>query len=295
MNELALFAGAGGGLLASAILGWKTICAVEKDIYAAGVLIKKQNEGAIKAFPIWDDVRSFEGKLFKGCIDVVSAGFPCQDISIAGTGEGIEGESSSLFFEVIRIVREVGPRFIFLENSPILTTRGLDRVLGSLAEIGFNAEWTVLGADDVGANHIRKRIWILAYSDREWELQPKRSFEEFGRWSSNSSDGSSNSNTKHDDSAGHDTSEVFRKLQEETKILRDIADTDQKRLEIGQRRKGKKLSYATEESWWSVEPSVGRVVNGLAGRVDRIKCLGNGQVPLCAATAWKILYDRIAK
>lgn len=165
MNELALFAGAGGGILGGHLLGWKTICAVEREPYAASVLMQRQNDGILAPFPIWDDVCTFDGRPWRGIVDVVSGGFPCQDISAAGNGAGIDGERSGLWREMSRIISEVRPQYVFVENSPLLTSRGLGRVLGDLAQMGFNAEWGVLAAAHVGAPHLRERIWILAYSD----------------------------------------------------------------------------------------------------------------------------------
>lgn len=170
MNELALFAGAGGGILAGKLHGWRTIAAVEINPYRARRLMQRQNEGHLPPFPIWDDVRSFDGRSWRGLVDLVSAGFPCTDISRAGRKEGIEGEASGLWVEVPRILREVQPRFAFLENAAELPHRGLGRVLGDLAELGFDARWCVLGSDDIGAEHIRNRTWILADS-MPW-LQP---------------------------------------------------------------------------------------------------------------------------
>lgn len=167
MNELALFAGAGGGILGGHLLGWRTVCAVEYNAYARSVLLARQNDGTLPPFPIWDDVRTFDGNPWRGIVDVVSGGFPCQDISAAGKGAGIDGERSGLWGEMARIIREVQPRFVFVENSPMLTSRGLGRVLGNLAEMGFDAEWGVISAADTGAPHLRERIWIVADSDRD--------------------------------------------------------------------------------------------------------------------------------
>ncbi len=161
VNELHLFAGAGGGILGSELLGFRTVCAVELEPYPASVLLARQNDGLLPPFPVWDDVRTFDGRPWRGLVDVVSGGFPCQDISAAGKGAGIDGARSGLWREMHRIINEVRPEFAFLENSPLLVGRGLARVLGDLAEIGYDAEWLVLGADDVGAPHVRKRIWIL--------------------------------------------------------------------------------------------------------------------------------------
>jgi DNA (cytosine-5)-methyltransferase 1 len=161
MRELALFAGAGGGILGGHLLGWRTVCAVEIDPYCRRVLLARQRDGVLPRFPIWDDVKTFDGRPWRGHIDVVSGGFPCTDISVAGRGAGIDGEASGLWSEFARIIREVRPHFAFVENSPALTSRGLGRVLGDLAALGFDARWGVLGADDAGAPHLRKRIWIV--------------------------------------------------------------------------------------------------------------------------------------
>jgi site-specific DNA-cytosine methylase len=162
MNELALFAGAGGGLLGGKLLGWRTVCAVEWEPYPASVLCARQNDGFFAPFPVWDDVQTFDGKPWRGIVDVVSGGFPCQDISAAGKGAGIDGERSGMWREMARIIHEVRPQYAFVENSPMLTSRGLGTVLGDLSSMGFNARLGVLGAADVGAPHQRDRIWIVA-------------------------------------------------------------------------------------------------------------------------------------
>ena len=162
MHEPALFAGAGGGILGGLLLGWHTVCAVENNAYAASVLVARQNDGLLPPFPIWDDVRTFDGRPWRGIVDVVSGGFPCQDISVAGRGAGIDGERSGLWGHMGRIIGEVRPRLAFVENSPALIVRGLGRVLGDLAALGYDCRWGVLGAADVGAPHKRDRLWIVA-------------------------------------------------------------------------------------------------------------------------------------
>ena len=124
----------------------------------------RQDDGSLRPFPIWDDVRTFDGKPWAGRVDVISGGFPCQDISVAGKGAGITGERSGLWGEFARIIGEVRPRFVFVENSPALVARGLGTVLGDLATLGFDARWGVLGAVHAGAPHKRERIWIVANS-----------------------------------------------------------------------------------------------------------------------------------
>ena len=164
MNELALFAGAGGGLLGGKLLGWRSICAVEQDPYAISVLLSRQNDRTFKPFPIWDDVKTFDGSVWKGRVDLVSGGFPCQDISSAGRGEGLDGERSGLWREMLRIVREVEPAYVFIENSPLLRTRGLQTVLEDLTTSGYICAWGCFSAKEEGAHHKRNRMWILAYS-----------------------------------------------------------------------------------------------------------------------------------
>jgi len=162
LRELALFAGAGGGILGGKLLGWRTVCAVEWEPYPASVLCARQNDGILPPFPIWDDVQTFDGKPWQGIVDVVSGGFPCQDISSAGGGAGITGSRSSMWKHMARIIGEVRPEYAFIENSPMLTIRGLETVLCDLAALGFDARWGVVSAADVGAPHLRERIWIRA-------------------------------------------------------------------------------------------------------------------------------------
>lgn len=164
MNELHLFAGAGGGILGGILLGHTCVCAVEIEPYCREVLLQRQRDGILPRFPIWDDVRTFDGSPWRGIADIVCGGFPCQDISAAGNGDGLDGERSCLWEEMRRIIGEVRPRFAFVENSPMLVIRGLDRVLADLAEMGFDATWGIVGAHHSGEIHKRERIWILAYS-----------------------------------------------------------------------------------------------------------------------------------
>jgi DNA (cytosine-5)-methyltransferase 1 len=167
MNELHLFAGAGGGILGGMLLGHTCVCAVEIEPYPRKVLLQRQRDGILPKFPIWDDVTTFDGKPWRGKVDVVCGGFPCQDISAAGKGAGLSGKRSGLWSEMQRIIGEVGPRFVFVENSPMLTIRGLGVVLGDLAGMGYNAKWGVLGNDSVNGWCKRKRIWILAGSSKD--------------------------------------------------------------------------------------------------------------------------------
>ena len=164
LNELHLFAGCGGGILGGILCGHRTICAVEIEPYCRKILLQRQRDGILPRFPIWDDVRTFDGKPWRGIADIVCGGFPCQDISAAGNGDGLDGERSGLWEQMRRIVGETRPRFVFVENSPMLVIRGLDRVLADLAALGFDATWGIMGAHHAGEIHKRERIWILAYT-----------------------------------------------------------------------------------------------------------------------------------
>jgi DNA (cytosine-5)-methyltransferase 1 len=240
MNELALFAGAGGGILGGHLLGWRTVCAVEWEPYAACVLAARQNDGLLPPFPIWDDVQTFDGRPWRGIVEVVSGGFPCQDISIAGKGDGLDGERSGMWRHMARVVGEVRPRYVFVENSPMLVARGLDRVLTDLATLGYDARWTVMGASDVGAPHQRDRLWIVASDSSQVRLERDKP--------------------------------KFKVCKSEPSIF-----------SLGR----------WEQGWNALPKSIGlRSLNGVAAGVDRLKAIGNGQVPLCAAAAWNYLNSK---
>ncbi|HDS3404992.1 TPA: DNA cytosine methyltransferase [Citrobacter freundii] len=241
MNELSLFAGAGGGILGGHLLGWRTVCAVERDAYAAQVLAQRQNDGILRPFPIWSDVCSFDGKPWRGIVDVVSGGFPCQDISANGHGAGIDGRRSGLWSEMARIVGEVRPKFVCVENSPRLRGKGLAVVIGDLAEMGYGCEWFRLSASNCGAPHERDRMWIVAYSEGN---NPRRLSE--------------------------------RAITQNSGLTERDKDATVTR-------------WVGSTPGWTAEPSVGRVAHGVAHRVDRIKALGNGQVPRVAAAAFSML------
>jgi DNA (cytosine-5)-methyltransferase 1 len=242
MNELALFAGAGGGILGGHLLGWKTVCAVEREPYAASVLMQRQNDGILPPFPIWDDVCTFDGKPWRGLVDVVSGGFPCQDISSAGRGAGIGGERSGLWREMARIIGEARPRFVFVENSPLLVKRGLAVVVGDLAEMGYDAEWLCLSASECGAPHKRDRIWLVANAPSERQQRQGQPID------------------------------TCNQAPDRSRKTGDAFDV----------RFGKE---------WPTEPGVGRVADGVAARMDRLKAIGNGQVPRVAATAFAMMTE----
>ena len=164
MNELALFAGAGGGLLASRIIGWRTVCAVEVNRNRRAMLCARQDDGCLEPFPIWDDIRTFSGIEWRGRVDVVSGGFPCQAYSTATRGKSV---ADDLWPEMRRVVADVAPRYVFAEN---VARRAIDAACDDLEAMGYKTRAIALSAADLGADHIRKRYWLCAYTDRGGEL-----------------------------------------------------------------------------------------------------------------------------
>lgn len=320
MNELALFAGSGGGILGGHLLGWRTVAAVEIEDYPRRVLLQRQADGLLPRFPIWDDICTFDGHPWRGKVDVISGGFPCQDISAAGKGDGLDGERSGLWTQMARVVSEVRPPFVFVENSPMLTTRGGVRVIADLTQMGYDTTWTVMGAADIGAPHHRDRMWIVArrrdvlsYPEHDRigrrEQQQESPQEEDGNVANPNGgmrgggraieqgreDRIGGIHTQEAEQAPHDVwSETFRRSPirgEES----NVANSQRTGLERQSDSREQEVTWTWSDSafrnnrWWSVEPSVGRVAHGVAHRVDRLKAIGNGQVPLCAATAWRLL------
>lgn len=166
-----LFAGIGGFDLGFERAGMVCKWQVEIDEYANRVLAKHWPN-----VRRWPDVRTWPQPDTER-VDVICGGFPCQDISYAGNGAGIHGERSGLFFEAMRIVREMGPRIVVLENVAALLTRGMGDVLGTLASLGFDAEWEVIPACAFGAPHSRERVFVIAYSrQKRWDWSGCDSF-----------------------------------------------------------------------------------------------------------------------
>ena len=226
MNELALFAGAGGGLLASQMLGWRTVCAVELDWFCRSVLVQRQNDGQLRPpFPIWDDIRTFDGRPWAGIVEVVSGGFPCQAYSTAAAGKNT---ADDLWPEMRRIVADVSPRYIFAEN---VSRVAIDQAANDCESMGYKTKAISISAKDMGADHIRERFWLLAYANNDGELPCE--------------------------------------INAETRWMPSL-----------------------DNGVWKDYPESLRMADGLANRVDRLKAVGNGQVPLCAATAWRILSEQ---
>jgi DNA (cytosine-5)-methyltransferase 1 len=278
MNELHLFAGAGGGILGGMLLGHTPVCAVEIEPYPRKVLLQRQRDNILPKFPIWDDICTFDGKPWKGKVDVVCGGFPCQDISSANSkAVGIEGERSGLWSEMARIVGEVRPKHVFVENSPMLVKRGLALVISDLAKMGYNSRWCVLGGNSTGGHCKGERLWLVA---SPVQIRRKGGY------------GSDGECCENEEVGGRRSVRVFggakdnkrADSQEEPSILaREGAPLSSKPTwEELQRRKD-----------WNTPPKSIRVGYEVANRVDRIAAVGNGQDPRVASLAWQILTEGI--
>jgi DNA (cytosine-5)-methyltransferase 1 len=270
MNELALFAGIGGGILGGDLLGWTTVAAVEKEPFCREVLLRRQRDGLLPLFPIWDDVLTFDGRPWRGIVDVISAGFPCQPFSIANAKrrKGRDDERN-LWPETRRILGEVEPHRALLENVPgLLRTDYFGEILGDLAEMGYNAAWGIVSAKECGAPHQRKRLWILCHKN-----VPYSNDEPLGVEQEPGKKLSATSNPRY------------------YGPTRPMAYSDG--VGIGWRSKSEGDAKSYELTAWAVEPDVGRVADGVPFRVDRLRALGNAQVPSVAAIAWIILWERL--
>jgi len=310
MNVLDLFSGIGGFSLGLERAGMKTVAFCEVDKKCQAVL-KKHWPGV----PIFDDVSNLKGEDIEETVDVICGGFPCQDISLAGKGAGLEGKRSGLWSEFKRLIEEIKPRYAIVENVSALRSRGLDQVLREISEIGYDAEWHCITASSIGAPHRRDRIWIVAYprdnTRRESETLPnsksklsngnntysessKPSAQELGSSDSerdvvnSNNDGSyeskdSESNQTRDDGDKTRQNKSFKSqgssnLGENFQGSREEVIPDSNN--IGQMLRGSSEAWRIEYGQaWTVEPDVGRVAHGVSGRVDRLKQLGNAVVP----------------
>lgn len=306
LRELSLFTGAGGGLLAGRLLGWQPVCAIESDALRQAILVARQNDGSLSPFPIWDDISTFDGRPWLGLVDVISGGFPCQDISIAGQGVGIDGSRSGLWAQMARVVAQVRPQFVFVENSPMLVSRGLARVLGDLASLRYDAVWGVLGASEVGAWHLRERIWILAADSYQirWQTgshQEASSTKQRSHADRSSSDAGNSGGSfaivggygeaeahahTHASSVSNEGPRGHR--QESPAKGESIGEWERHWVDLAQPSGTGRGGFS-----WPAEPDMVRMVHGIPDGVDRVAALGDSQVPICAAVAFVRLFERL--
>lgn len=179
MRVLDLFSGIGGMSLGLERAGMTTVAFCEIEPFPRRVLAKHWPE-----VPCYDDIRTLTADVLEQdgiAVDVIAGGFPCQDLSVAGKGAGLGGDQSGLFFELLRLIREVRPQFVIMENVSALLNRGFGDVLGGLAACGYDAEWDCIPASFVGAPHNRDRIWIVAYPQRDEQPRTEPCFGKIGR------------------------------------------------------------------------------------------------------------------
>jgi DNA (cytosine-5)-methyltransferase 1 len=296
MNVLDLFSGIGGFSLGLERAGMKTVAFCEVDKKCQQVLKKHWPD-----VPIFDDVSTLKGEDIEETVDVICGGFPCQDISLAGKGAGLEGKRSGLWWEFHRLIKEIKPSWAIIENVSALRNRGLDQVLRSLDEIGYDAEWHCITAASIGAPHRRDRIWIVAYPrdstrrdsitrslrrDGEGELEERVRASETTETSGSSETSETVAYSQGKLSDGNNTySESSKSSAQElgsSSSERNVPNSNSEGLQ-GQweitSRISKELQDPSYSCWWETEPDVGRVADGVSGRVDRLKQLGNAVVP----------------
>jgi DNA (cytosine-5)-methyltransferase 1 len=305
MNELSLFSGAGGGLLATKhLLGWRTIGYVEWDDYCQRVLAQRIKDGLLDEAPIFGDIRAFinEGyaERYRGMVDILTAGFPCQPFSVAGKRQG-EDDERNMWPQTIECICIIRPRYAFLENVPgLLTHEYIRRIYGDLAEAGYDARWCVLGADDCGAIHRRKRLWILAYptiirSNRSTKttLQKGKQVENT-KQSGNRRRGEIRGNNILGNENVSNTNKFTWSQWEDWRILRKDCGTCSRDKNKKIWCKDRFISQMGEANNTlpyieTIKSDICRVDDGVANQLDRLKAIGNGQVPAVVRAVWEIL------
>lgn len=333
MNGLALCAGVGGldlGLRLALGPRFRSVVYVEREAYAAAALVARMEDEALDPAPVWDDLVTFDGRPWRGVVDLVTAGFPCQPWSVAGQRKGTADERW-LWPDILRIIREVDPSLVFLENVPGLLRHGLSIVLEDLASVGFDAEWDSFRASELGAPHKRERLFILAHAAVERQREP------------------------HDEASAYARARARAHPRGERRLL---ADAERARPQgLGpqeQKRRGKPLSLrgdrgalppfppgpGDEAGWARVlavrpdlapavvnaagsrrgqreeyerdyggsphesarplgaggaapEPVLRGLADGMAPRVERLRAAGNGVVPIVAGYAFLTLAERL--
>ena len=298
-----------------ALPGARTVCMVEGEAACVEVLASRMEDGRLHPAPIWTNARTFDGRPWRDRVHGIVAGYPCQPFSVAGKRKGAD-DPRHLWPEILRIAGEVGPEFLFLENVAGHIRLGLDRVLGDLAEVGFDAEWTTVRASDVGAPHRRERVFILAYAQgihaqgcelRSREIESGRGCNELGhaarsrleRWG-RSIGQDADPRYAWPPSPEGDWSDVPWRLWPAlpyTKGAGQLRTIEQKNNNSGAPGRGAD-DFDAMGAWPSgfsiaTQSELRGVADGLPGRVDRLRALGNAVVPQQAALALRQLISRI--
>ncbi|MBP6876552.1 MAG: DNA cytosine methyltransferase [Phenylobacterium sp.] len=287
IRGLSLCAGYGGLDLGVHIAepGYRTVCYVERDLHAAATIAARMEDGALSPAPIWDDLRSFDGRPWRGRVHLLLAGYPCQPFSVAGKRRGVD-DPRHLWPEVRRIIDEVRPAAVFAENVAGHLTLGFPEVAGDLRTLGYGVTAGLFSAAEVGAPHIRKRLFILANADVR---------------------GGSQSAGPDHIAGGHDTEAAVRHHEPRGEPDFDRGDGSQLvDILCGGPGDGAEADGAAGRLFaprpsdfpaWErllrirpdVQPAVPRDAHGLADRLDRSRGTGNGVVSLAAALAYRTL------
>lgn len=283
MNFGSLFSGVGGLDLGLERAGWRCAWQVEVDDYARKVLRRQWPD-----VPKFTDVRSV-GSRELAAVDFIAGGFPCQDVSSAGTRLGLAGRRSGLWREFDRIIGEREPRGVLIENVAVLRSRGLDTVLGDLAARGYDAEWDCLPAACVGAPHLRDRLFVvgwqrsapLSFSDTDCEcvrIERQRGRQQQGQRRTTQSRGDGADRVVADTDGGRLEIGGAAHDNDRQEPQRDDADGCRARIFC----RAELWKFRAKIEHWRTEPGVGRVAHGVPSRVDRLTGLGNAVVPFVA-------------
>ncbi len=275
--------------------GFETKWQIENDEYASSVL--SRNWPNVKRYA---DIRDVS---FPERVDVICGGFPCQDVSLAGARAGLEGKRSTLWGEMHRLICEVEPRWVLVENVPGLFSSDdgsfFGNILGDLASAGYDAEWGVLSAAGVGAPHLRRRVFIIANTkgDRnEGRLQPIHELVKKEIQSGINGEAKSLANAESAECQGLGTKPNQKQNRSSdggsamANAMRERRDAPRGVRSEEESGSGS-LREPSRSDWWSVEPDVGRVANGIPSRVDRLRCLGNAVVPQVAQKVGQMILD----
>lgn len=276
INGLDLFSGIGG--ISLALSPWvRTVAYCEIDKHACGVLLSRMANGQLQPAPIWDDVVTLRSSDIAEPIDIITGGFPCQDISLAGSRLGLAGERSGLYREVIRLVGELRPRFVFLENVAAIR-RSASVVVGDLAAIGYDCRWTTFAASDIGAPHRRDRWWLLAANADGlglWQLAKRHQLNKAERGDAEHFGASlarPGGQAVADPNCGGCASLGSRHDEHGSDACGGVVDGC---FALRDWQEGRRPF-----------PAIRRVDDGLRGRVDRLRALGNAVVPAQARRAF---------
>lgn len=300
MNGLALCAGVGGleKGIERVLPRSRTVCYVEGEAYVASVLASKMEQGLLHEAPIWSNVRSFDGRPWRGKVDWISGGFPCQPFSRAGSRKG-EKDPRHLWPDFVRIIGEVRPRLVFLENVPGVVALGGCSIANDLSDLGYRFAWTTVRASQIGAPHHRNRWFCVAHvngsSESRIPLLPKMEFfqKPDGSFDPDPYGDGCRFPWKNENHGEGIDSERWVSRSRSSDVCSDVPNTHDSRRPQQWRTltNEQKQTEPQFKNWWSIEPGVGRMVDGMAYRIDRLRACGNGVVPQQAEAAYRYLIE----